>query len=150
MHSEDSDHTERMPRLIWVFAGRTCHFVDFVVHWLKYCCQVCFIATESRNKFLGLKDLAFVELYIVLPVSPLIKYFFSTAMKNCSCCIFYVNKYPRHIETARKMFVYVHSDTITKTRLFKYIENFTTKNWKFSDKNFDIFYISAQNIDCEY
>ena len=28
---------------------------------------------------------------------------------------------------------------IMKTRLFKYIENFTTKNWKFSDKNFDIF-----------
>ena len=25
---------------------------------------------------------------------------------------------------------------ITKTRLFKYIENFSTKNWKFSDKNF--------------
>ena len=24
---------------------------------------------------------------------------------------------------------------ITKTRLFKYIENFTSKNWKFSDKN---------------
>ena len=24
--------------------------------------------------------------------------------------------------------------TITKTRLFKYIENFTSKNWKFSDK----------------
>ena len=24
---------------------------------------------------------------------------------------------------------------ITKTRLFKYTENFTTKNWKFSDKN---------------
>ena len=24
---------------------------------------------------------------------------------------------------------------ITKTRLFKYIENFTAKNWKFSDKN---------------
>ena len=32
---------------------------------------------------------------------------------------------------------------ITKTRLFKYIENFTTKNWKFSDKNSDIFHISA-------
>ena len=29
-----------------------------------------------------------------------------------------------------------------------YIENITTKNWKFSDKNFDIFYFSAQNIDC--
>ena len=37
-----------------------------------------------------------------------------------------------------------------KTRLFKYIENFTSKNWKFSDKNSDIFHNSAQNIDCEY
>ena len=38
---------------------------------------------------------------------------------------------------------------ITKTRLFKYIENFISKNCKFSDeKNSDIFPISAQNIDC--
>ena len=29
--SEDSDQTGRMPRLIWVFAGRTCHFVGFVM-----------------------------------------------------------------------------------------------------------------------
>ena len=45
---------------------------------------------------------------------------------------------------------------ITKTRPFKYIENFTTKktkkkktkkNWVL-DKNSDIFLISAQNIDC--
>ena len=28
---------------------------------------------------------------------------------------------------------------ITKTCLFIYTENFTTKNWKFSDKNSDIF-----------
>ena len=35
-HSEDSDQTGRMPRLIWVFAGRTCHFVGFVMRWLKY------------------------------------------------------------------------------------------------------------------
>ena len=34
-----------------------------------------------------------------------------------------------------------------KTRLFKYIENFTTKNRKFSDENSDIFHFSAQNID---
>ena len=40
---------------------------------------------------------------------------------------------------------------ITKTRLFKYIETFTTKNGKFSDrKKSDIFYIPAQNIDCGY
>ena len=34
------------------------------------------------------------------------------------------------------------------TPIIKYIENFTTKNWKFSDKNSDIFHISAKNIDC--
>ena len=28
-----------------------------------------------------------------------------------------------------------------KTRLFKQFENFTTKNWKFSDKTSDIFFI---------
>ena len=28
---------------------------------------------------------------------------------------------------------------ITKTRLFKYTENFTTKKWKFSDKTTDFF-----------
>ena len=39
---------------------------------------------------------------------------------------------------------------ITKTCLFKYIENCTSKNRKFSDKNLNIFHISAQNIDCGY
>ena len=34
--SEDSDQTRWMPRLIWVFAGRTYHFVDFVMTWLKW------------------------------------------------------------------------------------------------------------------
>ena len=29
-HREDSDQTRRMPRLIWVFAERTVHFVGFV------------------------------------------------------------------------------------------------------------------------
>ena len=35
--------------------------------------------------------------------------------------------------------VYVQGIAITKKCLFKYIENFTTKNWKFSDKNSDFF-----------
>ena len=39
---------------------------------------------------------------------------------------------------------------ITKTRLFKYIENSITKNGKFSDKNSDIFYISAENVEFGY
>ena len=37
---------------------------------------------------------------------------------------------------------------ITKTCLFKYTENFTTKNENFQIKNADIFHISVQNIDC--
>ena len=36
-HSEDSDQTGWMPRLIWVFAGRTSHFVGFVIRWLNAC-----------------------------------------------------------------------------------------------------------------
>ena len=40
---------------------------------------------------------------------------------------------------------------ITKTRLLKYIENFTTKKGKLSDKKkSDIVHISAQKIDCGY
>ena len=41
-------------------------------------------------------------------------------------------------------------EDIKKTRLFKFSENVTTKNWKFSDKRSDFFHISAQNIDLRY
>ena len=33
--SEDSDQAGWMPRLIWVFAGWTCHFVGFIMRRLK-------------------------------------------------------------------------------------------------------------------
>ena len=47
--------------------------------------------------------------------------------------------------------IYFTMIDITKTRLFKYIENFTSKNVKKNQiKNADIFHISAQNIDCGY
>ena len=37
----------------------------------------------------------------------------------------------------------------TPIQIFKYTENILPpKKWKFSDKNSDIFHISAQNIDC--
>ena len=56
MHSEDSDQTGRMPRLIWVFAGRT-HFVGFVMSWLisicllyhVFCCCFYWNFTARRN-----------------------------------------------------------------------------------------------------
>ena len=40
VHSEDYDQTGRMPRLIWVFAGRTDHFVGFVMRQLKYISEI--------------------------------------------------------------------------------------------------------------
>ena len=33
--------------------------------------------------------------------------------------------------------------SLRKHAYFKYTENFTSKNWKFSDKNYDIFHVSA-------
>ena len=33
-HSKESDQNGWMPRLIWIFAWRTCHFVDFVMRLL--------------------------------------------------------------------------------------------------------------------
>ena len=59
------------------------------------------------------------------------------------------NTAERGVWSGSTLFAWIHK-FITKTRAFKYIENFTTKNWKFSDKNSDIFHISAQNIDCWY
>ena len=45
--------------------------------------------------------------------------------------------------------IYNNGPIIAKTCLFKYTEIFTTKKWKFSNKNSDTFFhISAQNIDC--
>ena len=42
------------------------------------------------------------------------------------------------------------SRIITKTRFFKYVENFTTKKENFQIKNSGSFHSSAQNIDCGY
>ena len=41
-------------------------------------------------------------------------------------------------------------NNITKSRLFKFIENFTTKKWKLSDKKSGSFHFSAQDLDCGY
>ena len=54
-----------------------------------------------------------------------------------------------------KYFMSMWYTVITHTCLFKYIENFTTKNWKFLDKKnkikkIDICHTSAQNEDYGY
>ena len=49
-----------------------------------------------------------------------------------------------------KMQIKIKKGSITKTHLFKYIENFNTKNENFQMKNSGSFHISAINIDCGY
>ena len=50
-YSEDSDQTGRMPRLICVFAGRTCHFVGFVMRPLIFAVKE--LASPSLAVFLS-------------------------------------------------------------------------------------------------
>ena len=50
VHCEDSDQTGRMPRLIWVFAGRKGHFVGFVMRWLTFRKCILIFASSLRNK----------------------------------------------------------------------------------------------------
>ena len=50
-HKKDSDQTGRMPRLIWVFTGRTCYFVFFVMCWFILSCHqwpVIFLPPRQR------------------------------------------------------------------------------------------------------
>ena len=59
---------------------------------------------------------------------------------SCSDCAKFVE-----CITKTRLFKYIENfECITKARLFKYIENFQIKI------NSDIFHISAQNVDCEY
>ena len=45
-HDDDSDQTGRMPRLTWVFAWHTCHFVDFVMRRLI----VALLSLRKKNR----------------------------------------------------------------------------------------------------
>ena len=53
VHSEDSDQTGWMPRLIWVFAGRTVHYVGFVMRRLIcFYGEICKIIPNLSSNFL--------------------------------------------------------------------------------------------------
>ena len=51
-HSEDSDQPRYSPSQIWVFAGRTCHYVGFVMRRRDYvtCFSLCTSATASSQR----------------------------------------------------------------------------------------------------
>ena len=68
-------------------------------------------------------------------------------------CLWRVSIKPRLTFSNRSMFFVSKGNffDIIKTRIFKYIENFTSKNWNISDKKkHSVFHISAQNIDCAF
>ena len=57
--SEDSDQTGRMPSLIWVFAERTDHFVDFVMLQLFLIFWNSFTFFEEEKKYIYRPTLLF-------------------------------------------------------------------------------------------
>ena len=109
--------------------------------------RVCFVIVHSLFIFVVFSCFyfyfyfSFIYLFIYLFIFVL---FFAASGRLCSVCLV-GEAFPGIIT-----YIFV-SLLITKTSLFKYIESFTSKNWKISDKkNSDIFYISAQNIECGY
>ena len=55
-----------------------------------------------------------------------------------------------HSLTTRKQDLTFHAHHYEKTPIQIYWKFYNPKKWKFSDKNSDIFHISAQNTDCGY
>ena len=51
-HREDSDQSGRMPRLNWVFAGRTCHFVGFVTMRLFFFSNASFVVGQYKMRYI--------------------------------------------------------------------------------------------------
>ena len=54
------------------------------------------------------------------------------------------------LSLCRKSFLYTFLFVTLRKHAYLNVENFTSKHWKFSDKNSNIFHISVQNIDCGY
>ena len=51
MRIAKADQTGRTPKLIWVYAGRKCHFVGFVMRWLNYLVPGTCAARHSDQEF---------------------------------------------------------------------------------------------------
>ena len=60
-------------------------------------------------------------------------------------CLFWVR-----IAIQPVLFTHCNNPTLRKHAYSNILKISPPKNWKFSDKNSDLFHISAQNIDCRY
>ena len=74
MRTAKTDQTGRMPRMISVFAGRTGHFVDFIMLWLIYLFELthetrdlasCGLRSFKRAKEQNRTEYFFIVEYIV-------------------------------------------------------------------------------------
>ena len=117
-HSEDSDQTGRMPRLIcsdqtgrtprliWVFAGRTCHFVGFLMR--RLICRLYSLMTCSAQRFQYLKICMFMTSNDIQTYQRRLIFYVKTWMIYQLCYSFVSSKYymktpisnePRHDKT---------------------------------------------------
>ena len=139
--SEDSDQSVRMHRLIWILAGRTCPMVCFYVVAHFACTGNYFIFTccISRCKW----SLSYTVWAVYITETRLFKYIENFTSKElnifsgfvCGACsvTFFSVLVPREVCSSRLAFLW-YLLFMMKTCLFKNTENFTTKQWKFSDK----------------
>ena len=86
-----------------------------------------------------------------LPALSFLEDFCFTLCVGCKSCVWessYNFSTDKNLRCAhhQKKALWTSHLIIMKTRLFKYIENFTTKNWKISDKNSDILFMLRTKI----
>ena len=91
-HSEASDQTGRMPRLICVFAGRKGHFVGFVMRRLILLCLTC-----VNNTYF-----CYFEAFYFLKLPEKARFF----MYPCTCML--VSVYYVMLQTSSNTHLYFH------------------------------------------
>ena len=89
-HSEASDQTGRMPRLIWVFAGCKDHFVCFVMRQLILLCLTCVNKT----------DFCYFEAFYFLNLPEKVRVF----IYPCTCML--VSVYYVILQTSSNTFIF--------------------------------------------
>ena len=93
VHCKDSDQTRWMPRLIWVYAGRTNHFAGFVMRRLKWSFWLCVWHSEEKNATLLTKisvtDFSISHTKIII-IYIIIKKYIYNEYKNKKLIIYFI------------------------------------------------------------
>ena len=122
-NSKDSDHTALIHGLTGVFIGPTSLKVHFFKLWLIFLWRMRKPIYQAHVKYLFI-DTGYFEL-LQYCVFSLIYQFFCFSVLTVG------------LHQMKWFRAFIHKENT----LFKYIENFTSKNWKFSDKKVWYFFI---------